>query len=222
MPAERNLPVIPPKAPPPDSPFRELLRVYGLLEWRMNPYFAQFGISGATFDLAYDAAGSFCGSRRFLSAGCSLSEIDYRTPDQVADVHGSIGERRALFLRGRAKELGGQGDAALADYNLASRTALATAKDLASGEAHLYRGIALYRSKDFPHAEDEFSSALNFEIAPPLRADATAWRRLAAVAGGSCASASAFLDGSLAKVSPFFPKNEARALAAGCGGTAQR
>jgi DNA-binding MarR family transcriptional regulator len=31
----------------PDSPFRELLRIFGLLERQMHPYFARFGISGA-------------------------------------------------------------------------------------------------------------------------------------------------------------------------------
>ena len=38
------------------------------------------------------------------------------------------------------------------------------------------------------------------------RQDAAAWRHLSAVAGGSCASAREFLEGSLARVSPFFPK----------------
>ena len=128
-----------------------------------------------------------------------------------------------LYLRARAKELAGQTDAALADYNLASRTAFAAAHDLASGEAHLYRGIVLYRRKDFQHAEDEFASALNFEIMPALHADATAWRHLAALAGGECGtSVREPLAGSMGKVSPFFPKEEARALAAACAGTAQR
>ncbi len=36
-----------PAAAPPDSPFRELIRIFGLLERQMNPYFARFGISGA-------------------------------------------------------------------------------------------------------------------------------------------------------------------------------
>ncbi len=127
----------------------------------------------------------------------------------------------AIFLRARAKEIGGQKEAALADYNLASRTALAAAQDLASGEAHLYRGILFYRRKDFARAEDEFSSALNFEVTPALRQDASAWRHLSAVAGGSCAAAREFLDGSLARVSPFFPKQEARSLAAACVGSSQ-
>ena len=123
----------------------------------------------------------------------------------------------ALFLRARAKELAGRNDAALADYNLASRTAFAAARDLASGEAHLYRGIALYRRKDFAHAEEEFASALNFEITGALRPDARAWRHLAAVAGGSCGTSRQSLDVALGSVSPFFPQDEARSLASACG-----
>src|SRR5262249_24818355 len=123
---------------------------------------------------------------------------------------------RVVFMRARAKELSGQMDAALADYNLASRTAYASARDLASGEAHLYRGILLYRRKDFQHAEDEFSSALNFEIPPLLRPDAVAWRHLAAVASGSCEASRQSLERSLAAASPFFPRDEARKMMAGC------
>ncbi|HXB75240.1 MAG TPA: single-stranded DNA-binding protein [Candidatus Acidoferrales bacterium] len=125
-------------------------------------------------------------------------------------------QARPLFLRGRAYELAGQMDDALADYNLASRTAFANAKDQASGEAHLYRGIVLYRRRDFPRAENEFASALNFEIPSDLRPDAVAWRQLAAVAGGACATARQYLERSLAAVSPYFPIEEARSLAAGC------
>ncbi len=123
----------------------------------------------------------------------------------------------ALFLRARAKELAGRKDEALADYNLASRTAFAAAQDLASGEAHLYRGIVLYRRKDYARAEDEFASALNFEMKGALRPDARAWRHLAAVAGGSCGSARQSLNLALPAVSPFFPQDEARSLASACG-----
>jgi tetratricopeptide (TPR) repeat protein len=123
---------------------------------------------------------------------------------------------RALYLRARAKELAQQMDAAMVDYNLASRTAFANAKDLASGEAHLYRGILLYRRKDFGHAEDEFASALNFEIAAGLHEDAAAWRNLAAVAGGSCDASRQRLERSLSAVSPYFPRDEARTLMATC------
>ena len=123
---------------------------------------------------------------------------------------------RAYYLRARAKELAGQPDGAMADYNLASRAAFADASDLASGEAHLYRGILLYRRKDYVKAEEEFSSALNFEIPDSLRPDATAWRHLCAVASGSCGASRQFLEKSLPSVSPYFPKAEAEAMAAGC------
>jgi tetratricopeptide (TPR) repeat protein len=123
---------------------------------------------------------------------------------------------RDFYLRARAKEVAGLGEQAIADYNLASRTAFANAKDMVSGEAHLYRGILLYLRKDFVRAEDEFASAVNFAIADNLRSDATAWRHLAAVAGGSCAAGREYLERSLAAVSPYFPKQEARAAAASC------
>jgi tetratricopeptide (TPR) repeat protein len=133
-----------------------------------------------------------------------------------ASLQGEPANPRALFLRARAKELAGQKDAALADYNLASRTAFAAAQDLASGEAHLYRGIVLFRRKDFARAEDEFASALNFEMTGALLPDARAWRHLAAVAAGACGPARQSLSAALDAVSPFFPRDEARSLAAAC------
>ncbi len=123
---------------------------------------------------------------------------------------------RPLYLRARAKELAGDREAALADYNLASRTAFAGAKDLASGEAHLYRGILLYRRRDYSRAENEFASALNFEIPPRLRGDASAWRHLSAVAEGDCEASRPMLERALADVSPYFPKEEARTTMAAC------
>lgn len=129
---------------------------------------------------------------------------------------------RAVYLRARAQEIAGHPDAALADYNLASRTAFANAKDLASGEAHLYRGILLYRRKQFEPAEDEFSSALSFDIPESLRAEANAWRRLAAVAGGSCGASRGALEQALGGVSPYFPKDDARAAIAACSATSAR
>jgi tetratricopeptide (TPR) repeat protein len=123
---------------------------------------------------------------------------------------------QAFYLRARAHEILGQLDPAISDYNLASRTAFANARDLASGEAHLYRGILLYRRKDFSRAEDEFASALNFEIAQSLRADAQAWRHLAAVSGGACVASREALNRSLPAVSPYFPKDEARQAETAC------
>lgn len=123
---------------------------------------------------------------------------------------------QTFFLRARAEELAGRSEPALADYNMASRAAFANATDLASGEAHLYRGILLYRRKDYRRAEEEFSSALNFEISPALRPDASAWRHLSAVASGSCGASRQYLERSLPSVSPYFPKAEAKAVAAAC------
>ena len=125
---------------------------------------------------------------------------------------------RACYLRARAKEQAGQAEAASADYGLAVRTAFAGAADLVSGEAHLYRGILLYRRKDFSRAEDEFASALNAGISADMRADAVAWRHMAAVAGGACSVSLGLLGESLASVSPYFPKADARSLAASCPG----
>ena len=134
-----------------------------------------------------------------------------------ASIQADSASPHALFLRARAKELAGQKDAALADYNLASRTAYAAAVDLASGEAHLYHGIVLYRRQDFARAEEEFSSALNFEMTGALLPDARAWRHLAAVAGGSCGAARESLSHALPGVTPYFPRDEARSRAAACG-----
>lgn len=125
-------------------------------------------------------------------------------------------DARAFYYRARARELAGQTEASLADYNLAGRAAFASAQELSSGEAHLYRGMLLYRRKDFIRAEDEFSSALNLDIPEALRPDASAWRHLSAVAAGFCAASREYLERSLPAVSPFFPKDEARTLAAGC------
>jgi len=125
-------------------------------------------------------------------------------------------DARAFYYRARARELAGQAEASLADYNLAARAAFASAQELSSGEAHLYRGILFYRRKDFLRAEDEFSSALNLDIPEALRPDASAWRHLSAVAAGFCATSREYLERSLRAVSPFFPKEEAKTLAAGC------
>ena len=133
-----------------------------------------------------------------------------------AAVKAGPADARTIYLRARAKEKAGETQDALEDYNLASRTAFAAARDLASGEAHLYRGILLYRRKDYTRAEDEFSSALNFDIPAALRADTVAWRHLAAVAGGACEASRLELRQSLNSVSPYFPKDEAASRIAAC------
>jgi tetratricopeptide (TPR) repeat protein len=127
---------------------------------------------------------------------------------------------RAIYLRARAKEAAGQADAALADYNLASRTAFAAGAGQSSGEAHLYQGILLYQRKDWPRAEDEFAAALNFDIPAAMKTDAAAWRHLAAVASGSCGASRGYLERSLGAVSPDFPKDDARSALAACGAAA--
>jgi tetratricopeptide (TPR) repeat protein len=112
----------------------------------------------------------------------------------------------------------GQADAALADFQLASRSAFADPEQpFASGRAHFYRGVWLYRRKSYEQAEDEFSSALNFDPGPVVRADVSAWRQMAAVAGGSCQDAARHLREALPGVSGFFPRREAEGLLAGCG-----
>lgn len=123
----------------------------------------------------------------------------------------------AYYLRARAEDAAGRKEAALGDYNMASRTAFAAGGDATSGEAHLYRGVLLYQRKDYARAENEFASALNFDIPGKLRPDAEAWRHLAAVASGGCAASRAELERSLASASPFFPAGEARGMIAACG-----
>lgn len=151
---------------------------------------------GAAQLLAGDAAGAIA----------SLDEASRLEPSYA----------RTFFLRARAREAAGQSAQAEADYNLASRAAFAVAPDLASGEAHLYRGILFFRRKDFDRAEEQFSSALSSDAPEATRADASAWRHLAAVAGGACGSEREYLERSLGAVSPFFPKAEARAAMASC------
>ena len=150
--------------------------------------------------------------------GAQLLAGDVRAAIATLDhaVQAGAPSPQTFYLRARAKELTGQPEPALADYNLASRTAFASSTDLASGEAHLYRGILYYRRKDFNRAEEEFSSALNLEIPANLRPDASAWRHLSAVASGFCGASLRFLEQSLPAVSPYFPKAEAQAVAAGC------
>ena len=123
----------------------------------------------------------------------------------------------AIFLRGRAQDALGREKAALADYDLASRMALAGADAaIASGDAHFYRGVWFFRRREIGRAEEEFATALSSGPSPPLKADVLAWWRMAAVAGGACQSSTVLLENSLASVSDFFPKDEARDLIGTC------
>ena len=76
-------------------------------------------------------------------------------------------------------------------------------------------GVALYRKKDYTRAEQEFSSALNFDSGP-AREDAVAWRHMAAVAAGSCGPSATLLEQSMSGASSYFPKDEAEALLKHC------
>jgi len=121
---------------------------------------------------------------------------------------------RAMFVRARAKEKLGQ--SGVADFELASRTAFANVNAPgAGGQAHMYRGVALYRKKDYGRAEQEFSSALNFDSGP-ARDDAVAWRHMAAVAGGACGASATLLEQSEGGTSSYFPKDEAEMLVKRC------
>jgi tetratricopeptide (TPR) repeat protein len=123
---------------------------------------------------------------------------------------------RAFFLRAIAEERLGRDAAATEDYDRASRAALAKTGEEASAEAHFYRGIVFYRRKEFVRAENEFDSALSANIAVPWKADAQAWRHLAAVSAGACGASRDYLDRALGSVSPYFPKPEASAAARAC------
>jgi tetratricopeptide (TPR) repeat protein len=127
---------------------------------------------------------------------------------------------RALYLRAVAKQRLRRNEAAMDDYNLASRAAFSKPGDAAAAEAHFYRGIALYWRKEFVHSEDEFATALNGDPVASWLPDARAWRHMAAVAGGACGSSRESLTRELAAVSPYFPKAEAAAVTAACPLTA--
>ena len=121
-----------------------------------------------------------------------------------------------MFVRGLARAGMGQAEAALADYQLASRMAFAH-PDIphAAALAHYYRGVWQFRRKDFARAEDEFASALNQDPGADLRADATGWRYMAAVAGGACEASGRKLEAALREASGFFPRARGRDAARG-------
>ena len=123
----------------------------------------------------------------------------------------------AMFVRGLARAGMGQAEGALADYQLAGRMAFAHPDTPHAGAlAHYYRGVWQFRRGDFARAEDEFASALNQDPGADLRADATAWRYMAAVAGGACEASGRKLEAALREASGFFPRREAEKLLEGC------
>lgn len=125
----------------------------------------------------------------------------------------------ALFVRGLARAAMGQPEAALADYQLAARTAFAYPEEPHAGaRAHYYRGVWQFRRGDFARAEDEFAAALNQDPGGDVRDDVLAWRHMTAVAGGACEASAPRLEAALARVSAFFPRAEAEKLADRCRG----
>jgi tetratricopeptide (TPR) repeat protein len=176
--------------------------------WKPNPIAPKLDLSAANAELggAQLLAGDTAGALASLNQAVKIDPAN----------------ARAYFLRARVHDTAGQTDAAIADYNLAARSALAKGGDESFGESNLYRGISLYRRKDYAQAEDEFANALNGDISAALRPDAVGWRRLAAVAAGSCEVARKDLEASLPAASPFFPREEARAAIARCADTAAR
>jgi TolA-binding protein len=108
------------------------------------------------------------------------------------------------------------GQSSLDDYELASRTAYAhVSVPGAGGQAHLYKGVALFRRGDYTRAEQEFASALNFDPGSATP-DARAWWHMAAVATGACGESAQRLADGLAHVSDFFPRQEAEAMLRRC------
>lgn len=152
-----------------------------------------------------------------LGATRYLAE-DYTGAVQSLDaaVKGRPTDARSIFIRGLAREALGQPEAALSDYQIASRTAFANPNlPAAAAQAHLYRGVWHFRQKAWQRAESSFASALMAD-AGPYRAEISAWRHLSAVAGGACESSAAELRRALPTVSGFFPRAEAEAQLAGC------
>jgi len=191
------------------SSFDKALRSW--LEQERKGYYGLAGLLGPRPDVAqaqYQLAEAQFLTQEYQAAVDSLEQAIKKRPQNA----------QAIFLRARAKELLGMAQPALADYELASRTAFANVgAPAASGQAHLYRGIWLFRRKDYERAENAFASALNFDPGERAKADAIAWRHMAAVASGSCGVSSEGLRSALVTTSELFPRSEAQALLQQCG-----
>jgi tetratricopeptide (TPR) repeat protein len=146
-------------------------------------------------------------------AAAALTNLD-------ASIKADKGNARAYYLRGLAEQRSGRADAATQDFDLASRAALAETGADSAARAHFYRGIVFYRRKEFQRAEDEFASSMNSDVPGDWRADARAWRLLAAVAGGSCGASRQNLSRAEGSASPYFPKQQADSAMAACPVTA--
>jgi len=121
-----------------------------------------------------------------------------------------------IFLRARSKEALHLNQAAMNDYALAAQTARASDDSSWSvGQAHFHRGVLLYEAKDYARADGEFANALNTRLTEIPPADVTAWRTMAAVAGGACKSSDA-LETAANVASSQFPQAQADSLVFDC------
>jgi DNA-binding MarR family transcriptional regulator len=86
--------------PPEDNAFRELIRTFGLIERIMQPYFAQFGISGSQWGVLRNLHRA----EEAGLAGLRLSELSERMWIRPPSVTGLVDrlERAGLVVRGAA------------------------------------------------------------------------------------------------------------------------
>jgi tetratricopeptide (TPR) repeat protein len=122
----------------------------------------------------------------------------------------------AIFLRGRSKDALHLNVAAMNDYALATQTARGENDSTWNiAQAHYYRGLLLYQAKNYPGADGEFSLALAGRLGEIGRPDATAWKAMAAAAGGGCKSIEQ-LETAAGAASSQFPKAAATAMVFDC------
>lgn len=189
------------------------LLVTALQAWSQPQESSSAGISGIVDPVPdparahYDVGAAYFLAKDYERAISSLDE----------SVKINAGNPDAIFLRGRARELLGQREAALADYELASQTVV-SGPDAQSGNGqnHFYKGVFLFRRNEFDRAESEFAGALNAGSAGVSKADIVAWRNLAAVAGGACQASASLLTNAAQSASDFFPRSEAEQALLGC------
>jgi tetratricopeptide (TPR) repeat protein len=134
-----------------------------------------------------------------------------------AAIKGSPKNSYAIFLRARSKEALHLDIAAMEDYVLAAKTARANNESGWNvGLASYYRGLLLYRAKDYSHAEAEFSNALSGKLGEVPQPDVTAWWRLAGISARGCDGPLDPLESALKAASNQFPKAQANAILFGC------
>ena len=122
----------------------------------------------------------------------------------------------AIFLRGRSKDALHLNVAAMEDYALSTQTARGENDSSWNvAQAHYYRGLLLYQAKDYGGADGEFSLALAGRLGDIGKPDATAWKAMAAAAGGGCKSVEQ-LESAAGAASNQFPKAAATAIVFDC------